>query len=229
MEKIRVRKDPIRVKAFLLSLGMGVMLMAYPLWSDRLGGLMAIPTLWVRALMALPEILWWIIAGLILTFWGLAIIFRWGEKAGPGRKKPAPAVSFYGDLRWLRGTLSQAGSGRYFQDKVRQRVRTLAVNLISLRQGLPEEQALEQLREGAWTRDEVLKEYLKLRQGFDLRGRFGPLHRWFKPRPQSLFLQETEDVLNRLQSYISSIDGRQRDDVTNLTPGPRGAEERADS
>lgn len=206
-----MRIDPSRLKALLLSLGIGVVLMAYPLLGDRMDGLFAMPALWIRIVLALPQILWWIIAGLILSFWGLAIWGRWGEHTGPVQKKPAPGGPFYGDIRRLRDILAQAGSGKYFQDQVRQRLRTLAVNLISLRQGTPEEKALEQFREGEWTHDEVLRGYWNLREELHPRRRINHLRHWFKPPPPRLFLQETEDVLNRLQSYISSIDGRQQE------------------
>jgi hypothetical protein len=90
----------------------------------------------------------------------------------------------------------------------------LAVDLISLKSGFPEDKARELLHQGTWTKDEVLKSYLGQEFEISLRGMKQRLSQWLRPAKARPFLIETKDALNRLNSYISSIEERGETDVT---------------
>ena len=167
----------------------------------------------VRLVLALPQIIWWLISVAILTLWGLGFMIKLGEDSlsGPKGTSINPPL---GHLRILRDSLHDARLGRYSQDRVRQRLRNLAVDLISIRVGLPEDKARERVNQETWTYDEVLKSYLSQELKAPSQGIKQRLSQWLRPAEPHPFLIETKDALNRLNSYISSIDEGGETDVT---------------
>jgi hypothetical protein len=168
----------------------------------------------VRLVLALPQIIWWLISVAILTLWGLGLMIELGEDLLSGPKRTSIHNLPLGHVRILRDSLYDAPLGRYFRDRVRQRLRNLAVDLISLKSGFPEDKARELLHQGTWTKDEVLKSYLGQEFEISLRGMKQRLSQWLRPAKARPFLIETKDALNRLNSYISSIEERGETDVT---------------
>jgi len=168
----------------------------------------------VRLVLALPQIIWWLISVAILTLWGLGLMIELGEDLLSGPKRTSIHNLPLGHVRILRDSLYDAPLGRYFRDRVRQRLRNLAVDLISLKSGFPEDKARELLHQGTWTKDEVLKSYLGQEFEISLRGMKQRLSQWLRPAKARPFLIETKDALNRLNSYISSIKERGETDVT---------------
>jgi hypothetical protein len=168
----------------------------------------------VRLVLALPQIIWWLISVAILTLWGLGLMIELGENLLSGPKRTSIHNLPLGHVRILRDSLYDAPLGRYYRDRVRQRLRNLAVDLISLKSGFPEDKARELLHQGTWTKDEVLKSYLGQEFEISIWGMKQRLSQWLRPAKARPFLIETKDALNRLNSYISSIDERGETDVT---------------
>ena len=161
----------------------------------------------INLILAIPQLVWWLIGGAILTFWGLHLLVQLRKSALlPGVPEPQPARQSRGHLSELRKSLYEADSGSYSQDRVRQHLSTLAIDLISLRLDMSEEEARKLYFRADWTEDQIVKAYLYKEREMATKNR-GRLPRWFKKSQPSVFLKETGQVLNRLDHYSHSPNG----------------------
>jgi len=158
----------------------------------------------VSLILAMPQLAWWLIGGAILAIWGLHLLVQLGKNAFPGPPEPLSAPRSHGPLSELRGSLYEARSETYSQDKVRQLLSSLAIDLISLRFDIAEEEARRLYFRADWTEDEIVKTYLSKKRDTTAKSR-RPLPKWFKKSEPSLFLKETGHILNRLDHYGHSI------------------------
>ena len=160
----------------------------------------------INLILAMPQLVWWLIGGAILSFWGLHLVLRLGKSTFPGVQEPQPVRQSQGYLSELRKYLYEAGLGTYSQDRIRQRLSILAIDLISLRLDISEEEARNLYFSADWTEDEIVKAYLYKEKDTTLKNR-RRLPRWFKKSTPSLFLKETGQILNRLDHYSHSPNG----------------------
>ena len=158
----------------------------------------------VNVILAMPQLVWWLIGVAIMIVWGLHLLLRLGESALPSTPEPLPLSQFHGRLSELRRSLYEANSEAYSQDKVRQLLSSLAIDLISLRLDISEEEARNLYFGADWTEDEIIKEYL-YRERDTTTKRRRRLPKWLKKSEPSLFLKETGQVLNRLGHYSHSV------------------------
>ncbi|MGQ9648252.1 MAG: DUF7269 family protein [Thermodesulfobacteriota bacterium] len=160
----------------------------------------------INLILAVPQLVWWLIGGAILTFWGLHLLVQLGKSGLPGVPEPQPARQSQGHLSELRKSLYEADSGIYSQDRIRQILSTLAIDLISLRLDISQEEARELYFRADWTEDEIVKAYFNEGKDTTAKNR-SRLPRWFKKSQPSLFLKETGQILNRLDHYSHSPNG----------------------
>jgi len=160
----------------------------------------------VNLILAMPQIVWWLTGGAILSFWGLHLLVQLRKTAPQAVPEPRTARQSQGHLSELRKSLYETDLGTYSQDKVRQRLSSLAIDLISLRLDIPEEEARNLYFTGDWTEDEIVKAYFYKEKDTPVRNR-RRLPKWFKKSEPSLFLKETGQILNRLVHYSHSPDG----------------------
>lgn len=159
----------------------------------------------INLILAIPQLVWWLTGGAILSFWGLHLLAQLRKNMFPKVPRPKPSRLFQGRLSELRKSLYEADLGTYFQDKVRKRLSTLAMDLISLRLDVSEEEARKYYFNGDWTEDEIVKTYFNKEKDIPVKNR-GRLRRWIKKSQPSLFIIETGQVLNRLDHYKHSLD-----------------------
>jgi hypothetical protein len=155
-------------------------------------------------ILAMPQLLWWLIGGAILSFWGLHLVLRLGKSTLPGVPEPQLIRQSQGYLSKLRKSLCEADSGTYYQNRIRQHLSALAIDLISLRLDISEEEARNLYFRADWTEDEIVKAYFNKEQDATVKNR-RRLSRWFKKSEPSLFLKETGQILDRLDRYSHSI------------------------
>jgi hypothetical protein len=160
----------------------------------------------INLILAMPQIVWWLVGEAILTFWGLHLLVDLGRGAFSEIPDLQPAPRSQGYLRELRKSLYEADSGTYSQDKVRLLLSTLAIDLISLRLDISEEEARKLYFGANWTEDEIVKAYFYKEKDTMAKNR-RRLPRWFKKSEPFLFLKETGQILNRLTHYSHSPNG----------------------
>ena len=157
-------------------------------------------------ILAMPQRLWWFVGVGGFTVWGFCLLVHLGKKALSGREEPRPVLQPQGDLSQLCKFLEEARSGPYYQDRVRQRLSNLAVDLISLRLDLSEEEARKVYFREDWTEDELVRAYF-------FKGKENPLKnersrsRDVRRLGPSLFLKETDQILDRLSHYYHAPNG----------------------
>lgn len=162
--------------------------------------------------LAVPQIIWWFIGVMLMIVWGGHLLFRLGKSALPSERVPLPLLRSSGRLNEIRRSLSEADAGMYSQDKVRQLLSSLAIDLISLRLDLSEEEARKVYFLGEWTEDEKIRAYFDKQRDTTVKGR-RPLSRLFKKLEPTPFLRETGEVLDRLKYYSRSFDGGKFDET----------------
>ena len=187
----------------------------YPFLIYGMELLLFIMTQGLSALLALPQLLWWLAGTIFLTFWGLKLLLRLGENTFSGPGSPLTAAAFHGRLQALHRRLYDAGLGHYSQEEVRQLFRLLTIDLIALKLDLSEEEARKVFFRGDWTQDHVLKAYLHKERGFLTQRRGQRLLQWLGRSESPSFLQETRDVLNHLEAYRSFSNGGEQTDIAN--------------
>ncbi len=160
----------------------------------------------INLTLAVPQIVLWLTGGVILTVWGLHLLVQLKKSALPGIPEPQSTRQSQGHLSELRKSLYEADSGTYSQDRVRQHLSTLAIDLISLRLDVSEEEARKHYFRADWTEDEIVKAYFNKEKDTTAKNR-RRLPRWLKKSEGSLFLKEISQVLNRLDHYKHSPNG----------------------
>ena len=167
-------------------------------------------------LLALPQMLWWGAGMTILIFWGLQVLINLGIGRLPSsHKKEGQSYDhdFHGRFRAIQQRLLRASSRRYYQDEVKNILRSLAIDLISLKLDISEQEAKERFRQGDWTQDQALKDYFFEEPAWE-KEREG-LWRRFKRAKAPAFLEKTQKALDRLKSYGNFSDGGKRFDLAN--------------
>jgi len=160
----------------------------------------------VNVILAVPQLLWWLIGVAVLTISGLHLLLRLAESAFSGQAKPLPPLRSHGRLSEVRGSLHEALSEIYWQEKVRQLLSSLTIDLISLRLDIPEEEGRKRYFRADWTEDEILKSYFYRERDTTAKSR-RRLAKWFTKSKPSSFLKETGEILNRLNYYSRSVNG----------------------
>ena len=159
----------------------------------------------LNSILAMPHLLWWFIGGSILGVWGLHLLFQLGKRCFSGLPEPRLASRSHGHLSEVRRSLSSAELETYSQEKIKQLLTTLTINLISLRLDISEEEARKLYFRGDWTEDETVKAYFYRERGPLKKRKL--LLRWLIKSEKPMFLKETYAVLNRLSHYSHSPDG----------------------
>jgi hypothetical protein len=155
----------------------------------------------IHLIIALPQIVWWLIGGAILTFYGLHVFVRLQKSAFPKIPEPQFPPQSQGRLAERRRSLYEANSGAYSRDEVRRFLSTLAIDLISLKLDISEEAARKLYLRGDWTEDEILKTYFYKEKDTTALKKRKRLLRWFKEPEPSPFLKDTSQIMNRLTHY----------------------------
>jgi hypothetical protein len=153
----------------------------------------------INLVLATPQFVWWLTGGAILSFWGLYLLLQLRKGALPETPDPRPGRQSQGHLNELRKSLYETDLGTYSQDRVRQNLSTLAIDLIFLKLDISEEEARNLYFRADWTQDEIVKAYFYKQRATIKRRRL--LSKWFKKSERTLFLKETSQVLNRLSHY----------------------------
>jgi hypothetical protein len=160
--------------------------------------------------------LWWGVGVTILVFWGLRVFMNLEiSTLSKSRKREGQPYDhdYHGRFRVIRQRLLGASSRRYSRDEVRNILRSLAIDLITLKLDISEEEARQRFRQGGWTEDRALRAYFFAEpdRGKEKQG----LWRRFKRTKYPAFLEETQEALDRLKSYNNFSDGRKRFDLAN--------------
>ena len=174
--------------------------------SPLLGLFLVVLRAGANVILAMPQLVWWLIGVAIMIVWGLYLLLRLGKFALPITPEPLLLSQFHGRLSELRRSLYEGDSGAYSQDKVRQRLSSLAIDLISLRLDISEGEARKLYSRADWTEDKMVKAYLYKERDTAAKSR-RRLPKWFKKSEPSLFLKETGHTLNRLSHYSHSVNG----------------------
>lgn len=160
----------------------------------------------INLILAMPQFVWWLTGVAILTFCGLHLLIQLGKSALPGIPGAQPVRQSQGHLNELRKSLYETDSGTYAQDRVRQHLSNLAIDLISLRLDVSEGEARNRFFRADWTEDGFAKVYFYKEKETTVKNR-SRLPRWLKKSKASLFLNETGQILDRLDHYSHSTSG----------------------
>lgn len=189
---------------------------SFPLVVEGIHSLLAILILGGAILWALPQILWWILGAAFLVLWGLGVIVHLAGRELAGKKKGKVDFNFSGRLRAIHRTLFRGGSGRYFQDEVRNLLRARAVDLIALKLDISEEEAQKRFQEGDWTEDPLLQMYFSGEKswGKENRGKWP----WLQKSKNPAFLEKARTSLERLEIYGNFPDRKGKHDPPHVDP-----------
>lgn len=214
MEGIRMRLDRRWEMTLSVIFGALFIYLAFPLLVRGTEFLLMFIEGGIFILLVLPQMLWWGVGMTVLIFWGLQVLINLGISGlRDSRKKEGNSYDhdYHGHFRAIQQRLLQASSGRYYQDEVKNILRSLAIDLITLKLDIPEEEARKRFQQGDWTEDQALKAYLSQEL---FRGKEGQgLWRRFKRKKSQAFLEETQEALDRLKSYSNFSDGGKRFDL----------------
>jgi len=172
---------------------------SFPLLVEGIHSLLAILILGGTILRALPQILWWFVGGAFLVVWALGVIVHLAGREPAGKKEGKSDFPFSGRLRAIHRTLFRGGSGRYFQDEVRNLLRARAVDLIALKLDISEEEAQKRFQKGDWTEDPLLQMYFSEEKNWGKEKR--SLWSRLKKSKSPDFLEKARTVLERLETY----------------------------
>ncbi len=159
-------------------------------------------------LLDLPQMLWWAVGVTFLIFWGLRVLFSLGMgglRNSRKRKGQAHGHDYHGRFRAIQQSLLWASHGRYSQGEMRETFRSLAIDLISLKLDIPEEEAIKRFHRGDWIEDGALKAFFS--EGLTQEEERHGLWRRLKRKKSPVFLEETQEALNRLKSYSHFSEG----------------------
>ena len=190
--------------------------LAFPLLIEGIHSLLAAMVLGGTVLWALPQVLWWAMAGVLLALWGLGTMIRlWSGRTS--RKNMTKMESFpAGRMEAIQKTLVRAGSGRYFREEARNLLRSLAVDLTALKLDLSEEEASQRFIRGDWTDDPELKVFFSIDPD---RGKEKQcLWPWSNKSRPPVFLGEVQNILDRLKAYGNFPGGKGKYDQPNIHP-----------
>jgi hypothetical protein len=180
---------------FWMAVG-GFILFTFPLWVYGLSILGGIA--WQMG--ALPQVLWWNLGLAILGGWGLIGLARRSKLRWPGFSKEKSSFPFSsGPLRSLYQSFGQARGSAYGQEKIMNQLQSLAIDLLTLKRNLPEEEGRKIFRQGDWTDDPELLSFFQERPAFREK-RPGILRRRIKSFEPD-FLLKSQKVLDRLRSW----------------------------
>jgi hypothetical protein len=200
----------------MLILAAVLLYISFPLLVEGVGSFLVILVLGATILRALPQVVWWIMGLTFLVLWGLGIIVLLAGRELAGKKESRGNSPFSGRLRAIYRTLSRGGAGWYFQDEVRNLLRSLAVDLISLKLAIPEEEALQRFQKGDWTEDLLLKTYFSEERNWE-KERQG-LWRRFRKSDPSHFLETARTTLARLKDYGNDSGRKGKNEPTRVNP-----------
>lgn len=190
--------------------------LSFPLLVEGIHSLLAILILGGTILRAMPQILWWVMGGAFLVFWGFGVIVRLASRELAGKEKGKVDFTFPGRLRAIHRTLFRGGSGRYFQEEVRNLLRARAVDLIALKLDISEEEAQKRFQKGDWTEDPLLQMYFSEEKNWPKEKR-SPWP-WFKKSRPPAFLEKARTSLERLETYGNSPHRKGKYDPPNVDP-----------
>ena len=196
-----------------VTLGAIFICFAFPLLVQGMDSLLGFIRGGIFVLLALPQVLWWGIGVTILSIWGLLILVNLGINKLSSSNEPSTLLFSHGRFRTIHRSLSQAGLGSHYQDEVRNILRSLAIDLITLKLDISEEEARQRLQQGDWTEDQALKAYFSQERSREEEER--GFWRRFKRKKSPAFLEETQETLDRLRSYNNFSDGGKRFDLAN--------------
>jgi hypothetical protein len=189
---------------------------AFPLLVEGVRSLLVILILGGTILRALPQILCWLVGGAFLVFWGLGVIVHLASRELAGKKEARVHSPVSGRLRAIHRTLSRGGSGWYFQDEVRNLLRSRAVDLIALKLDISEDEAQQRFQNGDWTEDPLLKEYFseEKNRGKEKQGLWPRLKKSGPPD----FLEKARTALGRLETYGNFPARKGKHEPTHVNP-----------
>jgi hypothetical protein len=199
MERLRMKTNRRWLLPLTLILAGSFLYFSFPLLVEGIHSLLAILILGGTILRAMPQILWWVVGGAFLVFWGFGVIVRLASRELAGKEKGKVDFTFSGRLRAIHRILFRGGSGRYFQDEVRNLLRARAVDLIALKLDISEEEAQKRFQEGDWTEDPLLQMYFSEEKSWGKEKR-SPWP-WFKISRPPAFLEKARTALERLEIY----------------------------
>ncbi len=103
------------------------------------------------------EVVWEVISA-IFCFQGLRLILRWlRESRGHGPRGEAGTTGARA-IQTLQQELGAARRSGYFRDRVMHRLRDLAIDVVSLQEGVKRSTARRLVAEGTWTNSAILRE-----------------------------------------------------------------------
>jgi hypothetical protein len=211
-----MKSDRRWLLALILVLAASSLYFSFPLLVEGVRSFLVILVLGGTILWALPQVLWWIVGLAFLVFWGLGIIVLSAGRELAGKKESRENSLFSGRLRAIHRTLSRGGAGWYFQDEVRNLLRSLAVDLISLKLAIPEEEARQRFQKEDWTEDLLLKTYFSGERTWE-KERPGLWRRLRKPDPSD-FLETARTTLERLKAYGNDSGRKGKHEPTHANP-----------
>ena len=201
-----MRHKRILLVALLLLAGALLAWAAGPSLASGLGRLFFVFAQVVSFVLALPQILWWLSAGMALSVVGLYVALGLGRKAMGDRKRQPRLVEYKGRLSTLRDYIFKARSGTYSPHYLRQALWTLAADMIAVKSGLTRDEARDRLKKGDWSGDEALRSYFSQEGERRPKKRRTFLAQPFRPADHHPFLHQTEEIVERLQRYWHSIE-----------------------
>jgi hypothetical protein len=100
--------------------------------------------LWV-ILDSLPQMLWWILGGAVLSIWSLATIVRLARQAPASKKMRQVAQVQTGRLTEIQSIFNRTESSWYYWDETSSLLRSLAIGLDALSRDISDEAASKRL------------------------------------------------------------------------------------
>ena len=189
---------------------------AFPLFVEGIRSLLAVMILGGTILWALPQVLWWAMAGVILALCGLRIIIRLWSRLPAREDMSKMEFSPAGRMGAIQKALVRSGSGKYFREEAKHLLRSLAVDLMVLKLELSEEEVKWRLIQGDWTDDPALKAFFSEEpdREKEKQGRWP----WLKRSKPPAFLDEVRNILDRLKAYTDFPEGKGRYDHPDVHP-----------
>lgn len=154
----------------------------------------------INLILAMPQIVLWLIGGTVLAYWAFHLFLKLAKSMFPGIPKPQSVQRIQGNLGELRRSIHEVDPGTYSQGRIRQLLSSLAIDLISIRLDISEEESRKIFFAAEWTEDDILKSYFYDKKSTTSKNKWS-FPRFFKKFESSSLLDETGQVLDRLNYY----------------------------